>query len=606
MSFSPIPPRKADGREGPNRRPSEGLSPRTPRREGRDEGGIPRAQRTGSHSGDRLTLLTLAGSRTTHSPTPREKELESAREHAGTPTRRSARDELSAEQRNRALGIVLLFSALLAAYLEVAAPALAASGPTAETEATSSAPEGRTLDLQSILELALTGNPDFRADLAERAEVEGAVLETSADAWPEVDLVGDWSRSQNPSLLNSRDFEDLIDFFPDFEPQASELWTLAVQVKQPLYSGGKVRAAIDLAKLVVDITDARIAVSRLDLALDAAETYYRLLAARSALDTLEVQLQARRAAVAVVEDRLELGEATELERLRARASLVEVAPRVAEVEGTLRVEESRLRQILGLEAATPVRPADLPVPRSRSASGDTDTRDPAPDDPAACAPVPRSWGLEPLLELAFARRPELRDSELQDQALGRQRVVTRAEGRPQVDLEGAYGRQVRLLDDLEDPLFADWRVTFGVSLSLFDGGRRKGQLAQIDSQREQLRWRREALHRSIAAELERALADIDAAHERHRATLLSAEAAGEALRVAQENYRLGVALQADLLDVQDQEVRAALEADETYFLCLIEQARLRRALGLLPTEPLPELPRIQTTSPDPTEEGSSR
>ncbi len=60
-----------------------------------------------------------------------------------------------------------------------------------------------------------------------------------------------WSRSRDPSLLNSRDFEDIVDLFPDFEPGEQELWDLAVEVSQPLYTSGKVRAAVDLAEWTV-------------------------------------------------------------------------------------------------------------------------------------------------------------------------------------------------------------------------------------------------------------------------------------------------------------------------------------------------------------------
>ncbi len=439
----------------------------------------------------------------------------------------------------------------------VLAPAIVcADSPAAQTPAPTEAQ-----NLEQIIDRALGFNAAFQAELARRAEVAGGVTEVGADAWPQVELAGSWNRSRNPSLLNSPDFEDIIEMFPDFVPGEQELWSLAVEVEQPIYSGGKVRAAIELAELVVNITESQIHTARLNLALEVAETYFTLMFARAARDSLQSQRAAREEALKVVQDRYDLGEATELERLRATAAVAQVGPDLAQTDGNVKAAESRLRALIGwpadqnLELAVP--------PRAEPTTG-----------------MPASGRL---LELAQRFRPELRDLDLQTDALDRQRVVTRADGKPQVDLAGAYGRQVRLLDDFEDSLFDDWRVSLGLTWKLFDGGRRKGQLAQLDSQRDQLKWRRLDLVRSVRYEIERSLADYNTTVERLRAAQIAAQATGEASRVAAESYRLGVALQADLLDAQDRAIHQELEAEAAFFDSLIQFARLRRAVGLQPS-----------------------
>ncbi|MEM8933240.1 MAG: TolC family protein [Acidobacteriota bacterium] len=423
------------------------------------------------------------------------------------------------------------------------------------------------LDLGRIVDLAIERNAAFQAERARRAEVEGGVEETAADAWPQVDVVSGWNRARNPSLLNSPDFDDILDQFPDFEPGEQELWNLGFTVEQPIYSGGKVRAALDLAKLVVDVTDAQIETARLDLGVEAAERFYDLLRAERAIETLEAQRRARTASLDVVRARYELDDATELERLRAVAALAEVEPAVAQAEGNRRIAASRLRALIGLAAGAPI-----------------EVLDPRREEPAE-PPT-----LDELVHLAVARRSELRDLDLQFEALGRQRVTTVAEGRPQIDLTGAYGRQVRLVEDLSDSLFADWRVGIGLRWSVFDGGRRRGQVAQIDAQREQVRWRLEEVRRQVVAELEASRAAWRTAQERLQAAEVASRAAAEAARVAAESYQLGVALQADLLDAQDRAVVRELATIEAYYDLLVEDARLRRAVGVQPSQPFPSAP----------------
>ncbi len=418
----------------------------------------------------------------------------------------------------------------------------------------------QALDLERVVELALAQNPALMAEAERRAEVAGGVEEVSADAWLQIDLVGSWSRARNPAFLNSPDFEDILEQFPDFEPGEQELWDLGLTLSQTLYSGGKVRAAVDLAKLVADITDAQVGTVELETALAAAEGYYRLLQAEGALETVEIQQQARRRSLEIVEVRYELGSATRLELLRARSALAAVEPAVARIRGLVDVETARLRVVLGLDPGTAVEVA--------LAAGE-------PPEPPAFADLARA---------ARELRPELKDLHLQAQALGRQRVITAADGRPQVELAGTYGRQVRLVDNFGKPLFDNWALSLGVTWSLFDGGRRKGQLAQLESRKRQLEWRLRDLESEIAREIEEALVEYRTSRQRQSSAEVAAEAAREAARVALESYREGVALQADLLDAQEDEIQAELVFLEAVYDAWIRAARLLRAAGKLPTE----------------------
>lgn len=427
------------------------------------------------------------------------------------------------------------------------------------------------LDLQTVVALALERNAGFQAEIERRDEVAGGVEEAGADAWPQVDVIANWTRARSPSLLNSPDFEEFVDQFPDFTPGEQELYTLGVEVSQPIYTGGKVRAALDLAKLVVDITERQIDAARLDAALEAAESWYRLQAAEASLATVTSQQKARRESLQVVQDRFDLGEATRLELLRAEASLAEVAPTAVEAEGRVAVESARLRRLLGLEPGVELR--TTPGPETLETSLET-----SPETSAETS-VPSS---AELVAAALERRPELRDLELQGDALERQRTVTVAEQKPQVEFQGLYGRQVRLLENFDDDLFQNWSVSFNLSWNVFDGGRVAGQVAQIESQAEQLRWQREELWRRIVAEVEESRAALRTALETERAAQTSSAAAAEAARVAEESYRQGVALQADLLDAQDRAIAAELAATRATLDRQVQWARLKRAVGVLP------------------------
>lgn len=471
----------------------------------------------------------------------------------------------------RAASAALTTLAPASAALALALVALVAPSPA----------RAEVLDLERTVALALEGNPELRSVEARRGELEAAIREAVGEAFPEVSLVSSWSRSRNPSLLNSPDFAEFLDAFPggEFVPREQELYRLVLEVEQPIFTWGKIGAGIRLAEQVSKTALARLEAARLDVAVHAAQAFYALLAARSSLATVAIQEEVRREALAVVEARYEIGEATRLELLQSRSALAEVGPLLARSRGQVQVAEQELRVVLGLPRTEPIevreREAEPPPPPS----------------------------VETLLEAALAGRPELADLDHQRQALLTQEKVTASEGRPQVDFFGSYGREVRLPENLSDSLYQDWRVALTLRWDFFDGGKRRSQVAQLESQREQLAWLRRDQVNRIVLEIESARTQYESARERWHAAETAAVAAREASRVAGESYEEGVALQTEVLDAQQREILAELERVEAYYDALTQAALLDRAVGRVPS-PVPWRER-PGAEPAAAEEGES-
>jgi outer membrane protein len=417
---------------------------------------------------------------------------------------------------------------------------------------------GEVLELDRVVELALERNPGLKAVEERRDEVQAGVREAWADAYPQLAFRGSWGRSRNPSLLNSPDFEEIIEQFPGFSPAVQDLYNLSVEISQPLFTSGKVGAGIKLAKLVVGVAEAQIGTTRLDAGLIAAEAYFRLLEAHAALETIEIQRQTRQESLDVVEARFELGDATQLELLQAQAALAELDPLVDQAKGGVQVRKIQLRSVLDLPSDFPFEVAEME------------------------GPLPAVPTRERALDYAFEHRPEFDDLELQYQALGKQKTITKAETRPQIDLNGFYGHTARFYQNLDDTEYADWAVGIGLRWEFFDGGRRKGQVAGIDSQQDQVEWLQAELENRVEQEVEQALTEYVTALSRWQAAEISAKASREANRVAQESYQEGVALQADWLTAQERDIQAEFVLVQSFYDARISAARLGRAVGLQP------------------------
>jgi len=441
-----------------------------------------------------------------------------------------------------------IFAATLAGLAALAAP----TPPVA----------GIQLDLARAVETTLRANPRLLSVEEIRSQVKGGIREARADAFPQLALSSSWGQSRSPSSLNSSDFEEILDQFPggSFAPSTQELSRAVIEVKQPVWTFGKIRAAIDLAKIVGEAADAQIRTAQLDAAFATAEAYYRVQAAREGLATIEAEREFRSRDLARIEDLLEIGEATQLEQLRAFSALAAVAPEVARRQGQVTVAEMRLRQLLDLP---PAEPLEL-------------------EPSAAALPEPPAIAV---LVAAAAARPEIEDLLHQEGAYKVQQQITHADGLPRIDLNGYWGREVRLVTNLADPLYSSWAAAIELSWPFFDGGRRRGQIEQFESQRRQVALRRAELEATVRLETDQAWTNYATALSRAASAETFAQAAREAERVARATYEEGVATQTDLLDAQRNAVLAQVSAIEARYEALVEASRLSRAVGLLPTTP---------------------
>ncbi len=410
------------------------------------------------------------------------------------------------------------------------------------------------LDLERAIDLALENNPFLKGVEETRHQVEAGVREAWADVYPQVAFRTGWNRSRNPSLLNSADFEDLLEFFPGYSPQQQDLYNLSLELAQPIYHAGKIGAGIKLAKLVVEITDAQIASAQLDAGLIASEAYFRVLESREGLSTIEIQRQARQESLAVVQARYDLGDATELEILQAKAALAELEPIVDRARGAVRVAMINLKAVLNLDEDPDVQ----------------ELKDPLPALPEA----------DKALAFALDTRPEFDDLELQLDAYDKQKRIVKADGLPQVNLSGLYGHTARVPENLSDSLYSDWAVALGLRWEFFNGGRVKAQVAGLESQKQQVAWQLEGLFNQVEQEVESAVTEYSAAVSQWEAAEISADAAREASRVAQDSYEEGVALQTDWLTAQEREISAEVVRVQSYYGARTSVARLARAVGL--------------------------
>lgn len=352
---------------------------------------------------------------------------------------------------------------------------------------------------------------------------------------------------------------------PDVRP---EDYTLQASLAQNLYSSGAVRERIAIARL-----GEQVARENLRSAQDASALAVRL--AFQQLLTAEQALAIRREAAGLLqqqvddqEGRLKAGTVSSLNVTRARVTLANEQPAVAEAEREVVNARLQLAQVMGLSLA----PGQLgPGFRIR---GSLDSGAPPPP-------------LGQALAQAKANRSELAARRFEVEAAERAPLVERAANRPQINGFANYQLFSESSRSSSRENFGGFLVGVSASWTLFDGfatpGRVRAAQARASAAREALR----ATELAVETELRSAYALLEQARATRRSQAQNADLAREGLRLAMDNFGAGLATQLDILQAQVDLTRARLNELGGRALQAAALARITRAIGSPAPAPAP-------------------
>jgi len=373
---------------------------------------------------------------------------------------------------------------------------------------------------------ALAANPDVKLSLEQVALLEGRITEARADALPDVTWTSRAVRSRDPGLLNSPNFDQFPDEFRTaLAPIPGNSFDTYADIKQTLFSF-KLGHALRAATLARTAGDEDLRRARQATALLAVQSYNQLLFAIEQLRVARTTLEQKQGHVDAAGNRRAAGAATELEVLRAEVDLENQRAELLRAETQVSASRARLNTVM-------FRPTETPID---------------PTDSLAIQPVAAT--LEAAVVEALAARPELQVLRLEVQVRDRLIDVVRADMKPRVELNGAYGFSVRKPENLFAFDFARWSTGVTLTVPLFDGRRTAARVAQGQADRNIVNQRIAALENNVRLDVQSAWDSLTLADRTLVAADLNVAQARRAAEMTEANYKLGAATPLDVLDAQ--------------------------------------------------------
>jgi len=411
-----------------------------------------------------------------------------------------------------------------------------------------------SLSLEDALKLALAHSKPLQVVLQEKVRARGRVLESYAAALPKVDATGAYRRLDEVASFGvgaeSISIGDVNNYSVD------------LTVRQPVYRGGAISAALRVARLYACLSDERIRGLVQDVVYQVSHSYSDVLLAQELFRVNEDAVKSAAAHLEDVKKKRRHGVASDFDVLRAEVEVSNFRAEMIQQRNRIHLGKAALLKAMGVAQESEVTLSD--------------TLSYAPMKPV----------LDAAVRIAFENRPDLYQAELSVRMQGEALAIAKSRYWPQVD---AFFTQQWARPDPHSSTNIEWgpawHAGISVSVPLFDGLAREGRIVQERAALRQNEIRLVDAEERALLQIRQAILSVRDAEEFVESQRLNLDRATEGLRLAGVGYREGVNTEVEVTDARAALTRASALHFKAIYDHTMARLDLQRAMGILGPEP---------------------
>jgi outer membrane protein TolC len=409
------------------------------------------------------------------------------------------------------------------------------------------------LTADKVRQLAIEHNRQYLSARQEIDRAQGDIISARSGAFPQLSFSGRYTRNFKPREFFFGDQKIPISMDNDFD--------FALSLSQPLYVGGKVGSALDIAKVYSKYTSEKVREVESQIVFGAESMFYAASLSQSNQDVLQKAYDQLSYNLEMVEKYFGQGLISEYELLRARVEKANLEPQLIAAQSEVTMAEKRLKSFLGLSLDEKI------------------IIDVNQGDTAGYQLLP----LDSLITVALKNRPEIKQAEYQK--CGYDKAVRIAKGDwlfPVVSLNTTYEFTASSNDFALTgrEISKTWNASLILSIPLFDGGRTIGEVRKAKVKYYQAVLEEQQTYDNIRLEVEQAYDNMNMAQkalEIQKETIAQAE---EGMRIANLRYKSGVGTQIEVLSAQTALTDARTNMSRSVYNYRLAKSGMKKALGI--------------------------
>lgn len=348
-------------------------------------------------------------------------------------------------------------------------------------------------------------------------------------------------------------------YFPgiDLNYKIGMVYMGGVQVEQPLYMGGKIRAAYKMSLLGKEMAQMNESLTASEVILQTDEAYAQVIKAREMKKVAEKYNAVLTELMKNVKSAHKHGLKPQNDVLKVQVRLNESELNIRKAENALRLATMNLCHCIGKPLDADIRTSDdFPAVEENTAAGVSD----------------------------ITARPEYAILNQQVAIAGQQVKLNRSELLPRIGIKGSYD-YMHGLEVNNQNLFdkGSFSVLLNVSVPLFHFGERINKVRAAKAKLEQTRLQQENLNEQMLLELTQAANNLDEARLECELADRSLQQAEENMRVSKSQYDVGLETLSDHLEAQALWQQAYETKVDTRFRLYLNHVAYLKATGALLT-----------------------
>jgi len=422
------------------------------------------------------------------------------------------------------------------------------------------------LSLVEAIDTAMEHSPYLRAAKIDVDVAATHIREARGHMFPKITLSEMVTRTDHVSWtlfqkfgqerFDQQMFQEFLDPHLINNPTPSTNFQSKLQVEQALYSGGRLTAAREQARLGKEAQEAALERVRQEVVFDVVRSYYGVILAQRGLHVAKQAVKTLEAHAKTAQDLYAAGVVVRSDVLSANVHLAKTQETQIVAENQVKLAKAALNHYMGVDQG-----------REFSIQADL-------------AYVPLFHGLADLIKTAIKDRPDLQQVIFGTEATRKGIDFARAGRRPTAGLMASYEFDDRGLGNL----FEDGNSYYLAAMAnwtLFDGFITRAQIERATLATSKMEAQQERLRDGIELQVRQAYLSLEQARERIGVTTQAVDQAEESQRIIHNRYKAGVTTIVEVLDADTALLAAQLAALQARYDHNLAQVELDFALGRL-------------------------
>ena len=407
------------------------------------------------------------------------------------------------------------------------------------------------LSIEDCLKLTLVNNKGLQRVVEEKEVARGKELGSYSAILPSVSLTGEYLRKDEVASISLPGGSAIT--MGDLDNYSAGL-----NVTQPIFAGGAIVANINAGRLFSLLADELVRAMVQEVIYSASHSYYDVLLNQHLLQISADAVRSADAHLNDVRQKRRGGVASDFDVLRAEVELSNFKAELIQNKNAIDISKANLLKVMGVSQDSEVALSDELDYSSFKMS------------------------MEQAVETAYRNRPDLFSRQF-DIKLQKE-LLNIAQSRYWPTVSGFYNN-IWSKPDPHNTMVIDWgrawQAGFMVSMPLFDGLAREGEVIERKARLKQAQIDLIDAEETALFELTKAQLSIENAEEFVESQRLNLTRAKEGLRLAEIGYKEGTNTQVEMIDAQAALTQARAFYYQAVYSHLIAKLDLQKAMGTL-------------------------